>query len=175
MGTFTAQILVGQKHSYEGGILNISHMLYLSENDRPAWVLTPVNVLNEKEVIQSKRITWIPTLEHILEDALLMIGLYVVKDNGLLNMFNQYFLDPNKDFIELYQDVKPENLQKLYYEAKHIISSHKITLSVFKGSSIINQLSILKKYQNDIEVCQSIYTKEFSLWSKEFESIGDLD
>jgi hypothetical protein len=175
MGTFTAQILVGQKHPYEGGILNISHMLYLSENDRPAWVLTPVNVFNEKEVIQSKRITWIPTLEHMLEDALLMIGLYVVKDNGLLNLFNQYSLDPNKDFIELYQDVKPENLQKLYKEAKHIISSHKITLSVFQGSSIINQLSVLKEYQNDIEVCQSIYTKEFSPWSKEFESIGDLD
>ncbi len=55
------------------------------------------------------------------------------------------------------------------------MSSHKIIVSVFEGASITNQLSILKDFQNDIEVCKSIYTKEFSLWTMEFESNGDLE
>lgn len=156
MGTFTAQILVGQKHSYEGGIMNISHMLYLSENSRPAWILTPLHAVTEKEPIQPKRITWIPTVEHMLEDGLLMIALYVVKDRELLKLATEFIKNANKDFIELYQDVKPENLQKLYKEAKMIMSSHKIIVSVFEGASITNQLSILKDFQNDIEVCKSI-------------------
>ncbi|WP_121661857.1 hypothetical protein [Metabacillus litoralis] len=74
MGTFTAQLLVGQAHPYEGGICGITHTLQLSENGRPAWVLVSTN--DEKDTKITK-ITWIPTLEHMLEDALLMIGLYV--------------------------------------------------------------------------------------------------
>lgn len=174
MGTFTSQILVGQKHSYDGGIINITHMLYLSENSRPAWILTPADIFNEHAQDPPKRITWIPTVEHMLEDALLMIGLYVVKDTELLKLAKECFHAATKDFIELYQDVNPEKLQKLYKYTKNIMSPHKIILSAFQGSSITNQLTVLKDYQNDIEVCKSIYTKEFSLWSKKFESNGDL-
>lgn len=35
MGTFTAVILVGHEHRYDGGIIP-SHAVYLSENSRPA-------------------------------------------------------------------------------------------------------------------------------------------
>lgn len=173
MGTFTSQILIGQKHSYDGGIINISHTLYLSENDRPAWILTPTDPFHANKETQLK-VTWIPTLENMLEDALVMIGLYVLKDKELIALANQYFQDPNQDFIELYDDIKPEDLQKLYERARTIESSHKVILSVFQGSSILNQLSVLKNYQNDIEVCKSIYTKEFSLWSRRYEENGDL-
>jgi hypothetical protein len=150
-------------------------MLYLSENSRPAWILTPIHALGEKEFTQPKRITWIPTVEHMLEDGLLMIALFVVKDSELLKLATEFIKDANNDFIELYQDVKLENLHKLYKETKKIKNHHKKIISVFEGSSITNQLSILKDFQNDIEVCKSIYTKEFSLWAKEFESNGDLE
>ncbi|MCM3569312.1 hypothetical protein [Neobacillus mesonae] len=175
MGTFTAQILVGQKHSYDNGILNISHTLYLSENSRPAWILTPADIFKEHEPTNSNRVTWIPTLENMLEDALVMIGLYVLKDKNLIRLVNQYFQDANKEFIELYQDIHPENLQELYIHVRSITSSHKILLSVFQDSSILKQIQVLKHYQNDIEVCKSIYSKQFSLWSKQFEINGYLE
>jgi hypothetical protein len=174
MGTFTAQILVGKKHSYDSGIINISHSLFLSENSSPAWILSPLDLFEQPEQPRS-RITWIPTIENMLEDALVMIGLYVLKDEKLLRMAEKHFTNPRKDFIELYNDINQENLQELYNQTQLIKSGHKITLSVFEGSSILKQLPVLKKYQNDIEVCQSIFKKEYSPWSKQFETIGDLD
>nr|WP_263327193.1 hypothetical protein [Neobacillus sp. Marseille-Q6967] len=172
MATFTSQILIGQKHSYDSGIINISHTLYLSEKSRPAWILSPAS--DGSHDYSQQKMTWIPTLENMLEDALVMIGLYVLKDKELINMANQFFHHPNKDFIELYHDIDPKDLEQLYIRARKIESSHKIILSVFQGSSIVRQLPVLKHYQNDIEVCKSIYTKEFSLWSRQFEEFGDL-
>lgn len=174
MGTFTSKILVGQKHSYDGGIINISHTLYLSENSRSAWILTPAAEFNENKQSQ-QRIVWIPTIENMLEDALVMIGLYVLKDEKLVSLAEQYFQYPNKNVIELYDDIKPEELEELYKQARAIESSHKIILSVFQGSSILKHLPALKNYQNDIEVCKSIFTKEFSVWNRRFEESGELE
>jgi hypothetical protein len=174
MATFTCQIIIGQKQSYDSGIINITHTLYLSENSRPAWILSQTDEFNENKQIQRK-ITWIPTLENMLEDALVMIGLYIVKDKELIALANQYFKQQNKDFFELYNDISSEDLQELYNQARKIEGSHKIILSVFQGSSILKQLPVLRHYQNDIEVCKSIFTKEYSLWSKEFEEIGELE
>ncbi|MGG5252241.1 hypothetical protein ACQYAD_01690 [Neobacillus sp. SM06] len=173
MGASTCQILVGKKHSYDGGIINITHQLYLSENDRPAWVLTPVRTEMEKSTQQ--KIVWIPTLKNMLEDALVMIGLYVLKDEPLRTLANQFFQNPKKLFIELYKEIPSEDLQKLYEQARKIESAHKIIVSVFHGSSILSQLPILKNYQNDVEVCTSVFSKEFSLWTRKFEEIGDLE
>lgn len=175
MGTFTAQMLVGQSHTYDGGLINITHSLYLSENDRPAWLITPVDIPREKRKKQSKNLVWIPTLEHMLEDALVMIGLYVLKDEQLTNMANQYFRDSKSDFIELYQDISKEHLAELYKRARSIESSHKVMLSVFQGSSILKQLPVLKQYKNEFEVCKSVYVREFSMWNQQFEVRGELE
>ena len=174
MATMTAQILVGQKHSYDGGIINMSHVLYLSENDRPAWILTPMDLFNDHKQAVGKRVTWIPTLENMLEDALVMIGMYVLKDEKLLDMANKYFQDATKDYMELYQDIEHEHCEELYKHIRTIESAHKIIVSVFRGSSIVNQLAILEDFKNDIEVCNSIYGKEFSLWRRQFETYGSL-
>jgi hypothetical protein len=174
MATFTCQILIGQKHSYDSGIINISHTLYLSENSRPAWILSPANIFERQQQSQQK-ITWIPTLENMLEEALVMIGLYVLKEKELSNLANQFLRNQKEDFIELYQDIHSNDLEQLYKQARKIESSHKIILSVFQGSSILKQLPILKHYHNDIEVCKSSFTKDYSLWSQKFEEFGDLD
>ena len=81
MATFTAQILIGAKHPYDSGMMNSSHSLFLSENSRPAWILSTTDIFNENKQTQP-RITWIPTLENMLEDALVMIGLYVLEDKN---------------------------------------------------------------------------------------------
>ena len=74
MGTFTAQILVGTPDLYHGGIIP-THYLFLSENDRPAWIL--------EDKSGSQNVVWVPTIEDILEDALLMIAVHVCKDSYL--------------------------------------------------------------------------------------------
>jgi hypothetical protein len=173
MGTFTAQILVGEKNSYESGIVNITHTLYLSENGRAAWILIPTKFFGGKEEKPHNRVVWIPTIENMLEDALVMIGLYVLKEERLISLAEQYFPQDKKDYIELY-DIKPEHRHVLYECARSITSSHKIMLSVFQGASIFGQLPVLENYQNDIEVCRSIYRKELSVWNGQFEVDGKL-
>jgi hypothetical protein len=173
MATFTAQILIGSKHTYDSGMINISHCLYLSENSRPAWILSSTDVFNDQDQKQPN-ITWIPTLENMLEDALLMIGIYVLKDSTLIALAKKYFKNTNQNFIELYQDIESDNLQELYKKARIMESNHKIIVSVFQGSSLMRQLPVLKNYQNDMEVCQSIYVKEYSLWNNQFEERGEF-
>jgi|TARA_B100001971_G_C18207592_1_gene548595 hypothetical protein len=48
MGSFTTQILVGSGDSNHGGIYP-THFMYLSENDRPAWILMGQNVFDNAE------------------------------------------------------------------------------------------------------------------------------
>jgi len=78
MSTFTCQIMLGQKHSYDSGIINISHTLYLSKKNIPARILCQAGEFNAEKHNQPK-ITWSPNLENMLEDALVMIGLYELK------------------------------------------------------------------------------------------------
>ncbi|MDQ0253343.1 hypothetical protein J2S74_000715 [Evansella vedderi] len=168
MATFTSQILVGNAHPYDGGIYGITHFLYLSENSRPAWILQGAGDARKRKV------TWIPTLENMLGDALLMVGLYVVKDETLLKMKEKYFHNENSEHIELYRDVKPEHLEEMYDRCRQLEDKRKLMFSVFAGSSIEKQLPTLRKYHFDIEVCLSTYRKEYSVWSGKQEERGDL-
>ena len=74
----------------------------------------------------------------------------------------------------MYNDINTEDLQKLYKQVRKMERSHKIVHSVFYGSSVLNQLSVLKNYQNDIEICISIYKKELSLWDRKLDEVGEL-
>jgi hypothetical protein len=82
MAALTAQILAGSPHPRHDGI-NPAHYLFFSENDRPAWVLVNQNIFPEKQSGHSK-ITWIPTIENMFEDALLMIAIHVFMLRGLM-------------------------------------------------------------------------------------------
>lgn len=167
MGTFTAQLLVGRAHPYEGGIYGLTHTLYLSENGRPAWILQSLG--DSKEPI-----TWIPTVDHMLEDALLMIGLYVFKDEELRNMQERYFTNKNTTYTELYKDVDSKQLEAMRERCRELTCEQKIMISVFEGSSIQSQLPIIKNYDVDFEVCQSVYQKAYNVWNKRREERGAI-
>src|SRR5690554_6680116 len=92
MGTFTAQILIGKNHPYDGGIHSITHTLFLSENSRPTWVLKNEGAKKKDSII------WITTVENMLEDGLLMLGVYVLKDEKLLKMKEKYFLNKSEKY-----------------------------------------------------------------------------
>jgi hypothetical protein len=69
-------MLIGSSHPNHGGIVP-THELHLSENSRPAWLLSPLGGH------RADAIAWIPTVEDILEDGLLMAGLLAVGDARL--------------------------------------------------------------------------------------------
>ena len=153
MGTFTAQILVGKSHPYHGGIIP-SHEIYLSENDRPAWILE-ANSCNKQidDAEDMKRIIWTPTLENLLNDAMLMIALYIIKDSSVVELSKKHFKNNDSIRVQLYEDISKECLEELYKQSKFVMYPVKVILSVFIGSSLINHVTRLSEYMIDYEIC----------------------
>jgi len=173
MAALTAQILVGTPHQNHGGI-NPTHYLFLSENNRPAWILVPENVFNE-EPGKFNKITWVPTLENMLEDALLMIAIHVIKDKELCDLSKKYFRKKASEWAELYEDIDMKDLKKLYKKCSEIGNRHKVVISVFEGSSIrSNHMKTLENYRMDVEVCTPTYLRIYSPWNGKTRIEGSL-
>ena len=157
MASFTAQILVGSAHPYNGGIIP-THFLFLSENDRPAWILVPENV-DSKGTIE--KVTWIPSVEYILEDALLMIAIHVVKDRGIRQLADTISKNILTDWVE-FEDVRDQDMEKLYQNCRTIDFGRKVVVTILEGSSIQDAASVLENYKLEAEVCPSTYFKKGS-------------
>lgn len=178
MGTVTCQILVGRAHQNHGGI-EPTHMLTLWENDRPAWVLR--NILPDGFFTEGNRnqkdIVWVPTLENMLEDAILMIGIYVIKDRTLTELAKKYFKKDLSERIELYEDIEEEKLNQLYEACREVDVNYKLVITVLDGSSInAKKLKSLEYYPKvECEVCKPVFIREFNVWTNEYYRKGNLD
>ena len=173
MATLTAQILIGRPHPNHDGI-NPTHYLFLSENDRPAWILVNQNVFHGERLGHSK-ITWIPTVENMLEDALLMIAIHVCKNRDLIDHTKGFNARIQTDRLEMYTDLKESQRKQLYQECRAITDFPKVIVSVFRGSTIEKQLPLLEQYKMDVEVCRVNYSRLYSSWTNETRIEGSLD
>ncbi len=172
MATLTAQILVGRAHPNHDGI-NPTHYLFLSQNDRPAWVLMPENVFGRRST-GAERITWLPTVEYMLEDALLMIAVHVLKNREIVKLSNSYFLNKDHNRAELYHDILESHLGELREKSRALRGDHKVILTVLKDSTILHQLSVLERYKMDLEVCTPTYSRLYSRWTDSTNIEGSL-
>ena len=170
MATLTAQILVGRPHPNHDGI-NPTHYVFLSENDRPAWVLVHQNIFRERG---TGKIIWIPTVENMLEDALLMIAIHVCNNNELITIANTFSAKIDSDRMELYSELDETHRNQLYQKCRQVSGFPKIIISVFRGSTIEKQLSVLQQYKMDVEVCAPIYSRLYSSWTNETRIEGVL-
>jgi len=173
MATITASILIGQPHQNHLGIIP-SHHLFLSENDRPALILFEVNINNKENCGKT---IWIPTLNNLLEDILLMISINVFKYKKLCDEFYKLFNKEKYNNIELLKQFSTEELDKIYRLNKNFLEKNnnfKITISVFEGSTLEAQLSKLEIYSMDIEICKTSYTRYYSAWKNNVFIKGQL-
>lgn len=165
MATLTAQILIGKEHTYHGGI-GPTHYLFLSENSRAGLILVNENVHTKRPT--SKRV-WIPTPEHMLEDALLMISRYVLRIPEIIKKSEELGL--GKEFkkrrLVLY-DINAQQLQLLYDLNRQCMKKiqMKLIVSVFAGSSFAGQVGLISDYGLSHEICQSNTEKGDTLWSE---------
>lgn len=153
MGTITAQIIVGRSHKYHEGIIP-SHFLFLSENDRPAWILFGPNFFKEP-YSPERKIVWIPSSENMLEDAMLMIAIHVLKNKKVKKNAEKYCGNITGLNLEIFSALEKSQRHELYENCRSIKNWPKIVVSVFHGSTIKNQLDILKEYSIDFEKCMS--------------------
>ncbi|MBN1859838.1 MAG: hypothetical protein JW840_00095 [Candidatus Thermoplasmatota archaeon] len=166
MASFTAQMLVGDSDPYHGGI-NPTHYLFLSENSRPAWILVPQNIFDNKKVEKGK-ITWIPNLDSMLEDAFLMIAIYIIKDKEIVNLTKKYFTNSEENWVELYEDISIDDRFHLYEKCRQLKSDIRIVITVLDESSIKGHLKITKKYRFNITICKQQKRNQTTSNKKDF-------
>lgn len=165
MATVTAQLLIGSSHPNHGGIIP-SHVIVLTENSRPA--LTLYSFESHRAIC-----TWIPTLENMLEDALLMSSVRASQHKPILRIAPEVLTKGKR--VELYQDLTSEQLFQLYQSNKSFVHHYKIVLTVLEGSHLMPQLDVMRHYNMDLDVCTSIYSKWYSTWTKQTCEKGSLN
>ena len=138
LSIITAHILVGSEDPYRGGI-NPSHYLFLSENDRPAWILVNENITGENLSIE--RIVWNPTSQNMFEDALFMINLYIEKNKTLIAYLkvNHKKINFNTDNISIEKILGKKELEKIYDFNRDLLKKNKslkLVISIFADSSL---------------------------------------
>ncbi len=173
MGTLTAQILVGSPHPNHGGI-EPTHYLFLSENSRPAWILVDQNLFGTQKW-QKKKITWIPTVENMIEDAILMIAIHIQNNQDIIELAASFSDNVKSDRLELHEHFNDSQRKQLYEKCREISDFPKVIVSVFRGSTIQSQLEVIEEYRMDVEVCCSVYSRLYSAWSQETHIEGLLE
>ena len=171
MGSFTAQILVGSPHPNHGGIIP-THSLFLSENDRPAWILVSENLDRSRN--RSSRVTWIPTLEHPLDDAILMIAIHIAKDSVVLAQAKSFCSSIDDKTVSIYEALDEGQRSELYESCRSLADLPKLAISVYEGSLAARHLHVLQIYNMDVEVCPVAYSRLYSRWRDETRTEGSL-
>ena len=172
MGTLTAQILVGSSHPNDHGIIP-SNYLFLSEGDRLAWILVGANILQENEKEFSK-IVWLPSLNNMLEDAILMVAIHILKNEEIVNMAREFTSNISSKVFEIHSELNDENRDLLYQKCKELSEFPKIIISIFSSSSLEKHLIVLEKYKMEVEVCNPSYSRLYSRWNQNFQIEGSL-
>ena len=144
MATITAQLLVGEAHTWHGGIMNTA-TVNLYENSRPAWVYEPVDRKEEN-------IYWVPTVENMLEDGLLLTAVHIWRDDDIIRTLKAATGNDSLKQLELY-NLSKEDRDILYEKCKALNNCGKVILSVFNGSTLLGQAATLERYQVEHEIC----------------------
>jgi len=166
MAAITALAHIGFPHANDGG-LRPEYLIQLSEGDRPAWVLDVAGVLRKDDgAIKFERsIIWIPTLERMADDLLVMVGAHILHDAELLELFETCLIDPSTNQLGLYS-IPAELREAMYTRCREYEGSWKLALTVFEGSSLQRTLSSLASYKCQLEVCRSTYVRMYDRWDE---------
>jgi len=152
----TAQILIGDPIESFIDRFTPQFVIYLTENSRPSLVLNATSI-HQDDAIDFQQVIWVPTLENILEDALLMIVLYLHKDEVFINIAKKYI--ELKSGIECY-DIPEEGRSVLYEMLKGYRFRDYLIGTVFEGSSLTHQVERIKDYEVIGEICCSISIRD---------------
>jgi hypothetical protein len=147
MATTTAIAVIGQSHAYSSGI-EPQHFLLLTEDSRPAFQL-----LRSRGDHLHVVATWIPTVENMIEDLVLMAGALTGSQPELADILAPV-ITKKSSCIELY-DIGKEQRAGLYELSRKSPFRSKVVLTVLEDSSLFEQTGRICHYQMNCELCLS--------------------
>jgi len=155
MGTYTAQILIGNSHTFHDGILP-THQMFLSENSRAAWILKRMPMIDEE--VQKDNV-WIPNRPStIFRDGMMMIAYHIIKDENFRKEAKRVFGEKgDAEFLDICEEYDNEKLIDLFEHCKTIKSWPKLVITILDGSYLENSKLSELKIQNisELESCFS--------------------
>lgn len=163
MAAKTAFIQIGNPHPNSGG-LETEAMLSFSEGDRCAWVLQTRNESNKERAQHAAAKVWIPTVDHALEDGLLMAACFMEPTSPVKDLFGHKTGGFNTPRFDLSMDIDSAVHQEILETLRAENLYKKYVIHVLDGSHISTQLGNLYKYQMAVEVTMSVFRKEYSMW-----------
>lgn len=165
----TAQILIGNPHPNRGGITAI-HKIDLTEGSRPAWNLHSV----DHSSVRTRSVVWIPTIEHMLDDALLMAAIHAFQSEPIRSMFSSFSDKIDESRLELYEDLTSSQRQHLYKQCRELEDFPKVVVMLFEDSCLNSYIGVIADYRMECEVLMPIYTRLYSNWTRETMINGEL-
>jgi len=154
----TAFIIVGSSHIYHGGIYP-ERMLRLHENSRPGWVLPALPSVQALDEPAPAQTVWIPTVDGMLEDGLLMLVLCIFQPPDLIEKANRMFRCDWKERAELHENIDQTDLVELRELSRQFPLPGKIVVTVLMESHLLRQISRIKDYPWEAEVCTWQYAR----------------
>jgi hypothetical protein len=160
MATVTAHFLIGVNDPHHGGIVPHAQ-LFLFENDRPVYVLDWLTT-NDK----AKSFSWVPTLEHMLDDAMLMIAVHFLDAFPFKDIARKGYRSKKGKPFEIYEDMDPKLHEELLVAMRLLPDFPKLVITVLEGSSLREHVASIKKYSMDVELCFAGYKRNLSEWTQ---------
>lgn len=170
MANITAQILVKDPKGFSGHFDAFSKV-QLSEGGRPLWVSRrPIH-----PDMNMRRFSWIPTVENMLDDALVMLALHILEDEQLTATVQDFMQGRRYKSLLLYEDLTDQQRKILYEQCKAISFAEEVMVVVFHDSSVQSCLSTLQDYQMDFQVLTPSYRRSRRVWGGGISIKGRLD
>lgn len=147
----TAQILIGNLVETMIDRFTPHFVIFLAENNRPSFSLNATSI-HQGDAVDFNQVIWVPSLANTLEDALLMIVIYLHKGQTFIKAAEKHFEISNK--VECY-DILEEGRKELYGLLNNYKFKDYIIFSIFDGSLLSSQVDRLTNYKVDGEICLS--------------------
>ena len=160
MATLTTHFLIGENDPHHWGVIPRAQ-LSLFENDKPLFQLSPL-MTDDK----AKSFRWVPTLESMLDDAMLMIAVHFLRVFSLKDIAKKDYKTTKGKPFEIYEDMDPKTHKDLIVATRRLPDFPKLVITVLEGSSIRDHVATIKKYSMDVELCFAGYKRNLSEWTR---------
>jgi hypothetical protein len=147
MATTTAVAVIGRAHPYAHGI-DPAYILFLTEKSGPKLQLFKIRGDGMHRVA-----TWIPTVDNMIEDLVLMAGTVTGNQPELMDTLHS-MIGASLERVET-SALGNDHRAELYELSKKSPFRSKMVLTVLEDSSLVEQSGRICCYQVDCELCLS--------------------
>ncbi len=186
MSVITAQVIAGNADMYRDGLEPLNVLWFTEGGSRPSWYLERASLLDRFEqsgpedggVGPAAPVTLVPEQpETILEDGLLLLVARGIADASVVTQAEDLLPELlESTFVDLgLGKHNPDDLVELRDLSADCETGCQLTVILFQGFTLYEQLPVLERYPFNLEVCTPTYSRQKTPWHPETIGYGSID